>query len=377
MGVSIDSVSRLIGRIYDVAYQQDDLAPVMVDFARLFSASRACLVRQGEDMDSYRTAASADDFADFVNLGFDTIRNERLFGAMQMLPVGALVARTDLVDDAAFHRGEVWARLFRPRDMDVGLAYKLRASGTRSWFIDLHRSAKQGPLPDDELRLFRDILPHFERATRISEEFDDERGLAKGASHFSTGALLVDGNAHVQRADAGAIAFLERAGSPLRLANRDIACADPHDSQRLRQLVVDCCRPGSETVSGTGGSILVTATSDPQSESLFLSVLPYLGTRPFDLGPARRALILIHEALPARSEDFERQLRATFGLTAAETKIAASLAAGLTLKQAAESSMIRINTARWYLDEIFRKTRTNHQGQLVALLAKLRMLRPK
>ena len=52
-------------------------------------------------------------------------------------------------------------------------------------------------------------------------------------------------------------------------------------------------------------------------------------------------------------------------LTLAETKIAASLAAGLTLKQAAETSAIRINTARWYLDEIFRKTRTNRQGQLV------------
>lgn len=377
MGVSIDSVSRLIGRIYDVAYQQDDLAPVMVDFARLFSASRACLLRQGEDMDSYRNAASADDFADFVGLGFDAIRNERLFGAMQRLPVGALAARSQLVDDAAFRRGEVWERLFRPRDMDVGLAYKLRASGSTSWFIDLHRSARQGPLPDDELRLFRDILPHVERATRISEEFDDMRGLAKGASQFSTGALLVDGNAHVQRADAGAIAFLERAGSPLRLANRDIACTDPQDSQRLRQLVVDCCRPGSEAVSGTGGSILLTARSDPQSEPLFLSVLPYLGRRPFDLGPARRALILIHEALPSRSEDFERQLRTTFGLTVAETKIATSLAAGLTLKQAAENSTIRVNTARWYLDEIFRKTRTNHQGQLVALLAKLRMLRPK
>lgn len=116
----------------------------MVDLARLFSGSRACLVRQGSDMASYRTAASAEDFDDFVGLGFETIRKERLFGAMQRLSVGAVAARSDLIDEATFRRGEVWERLFRPRDMDVGIACKLRASGTTSWFVDLHRSAKQG-----------------------------------------------------------------------------------------------------------------------------------------------------------------------------------------------------------------------------------------
>ncbi|WID95804.1 hypothetical protein QO058_24105 [Bosea vestrisii] len=351
------------------------MAPVMVDLARLFSGSRACLVRQGDDMASYRTAASADDFDDFIGLGFDTIKNERLFGAMQMLPVGGIASRSDLVDEPTFRRGAVWERLFRPRDMDVGLACKLRASGRTSWFVDLHRSAKQGPLSNDELRLFREILPHFERATRISAEFDDIAGLAKGASHLSGGALLVDANGHVQRANAEAAAFLERADALLQVRNHEIACASPQDTQRLRQLVVACCRPAAQAVSGAGGSLLLSPRSDRQSEPLFLSVLPYLGTRPFDLGPAPRAVILIHEALPSRSEDFERQLRAIFGLTVAETKIAASLAAGLTVKQAAEASAIRINTARWYLDEIFRKTRTNRQGQLVALLVKLRMLR--
>ena len=377
MAIAIDAASRFIGRIYDVAYRQDDLAPVMVELARLFSASRACLVRQGEDWDSYQAAASANDFDDFLGVGFDTLSKERLFGAMQMLPVGILVSRAEMVDDAAFRRGEVWERLFRPRDMDIGLAYKLRASGTTSWFVDLHRSERQGPLSEDERRLFQAILPHCERATRISAEFDDVGALAKGAAQLSAGALLVDANGHIRRANAGAGAFLDRADGLLRVTNREIVCADPQDTERLRQLVIDCCRPGAESEAGAGGAMLVASRNDPQAESLFLSVLPYLSTRPFELGPVWRAVILIHDAFPSRSEDFERQLRATFGLTLAETKIAASLAAGLTLKQAAETSAIRINTARWYLDEIFRKTRTNRQGQLVALLAKLRLIRAR
>lgn len=375
MRTSADSVARLIGRIYDVAYQQETLSSVMVDFARLFSGSRACLLRQGNDADSYRAAASAEDFDDFIGLGIDTLRNEPLFGAMQTLPVGAVVARAEMIDEPTFRRGEVWERLFRPRDMDIGIACKLRMSGTTSWFVDLQRSATQGPLSHTELRLFREILPHFERATRISAEFDDIRGLAQGAAQLSAGALLVDANCQVQRANAEAAAFLERDDALLRVRHREIACASPQDTQRLKQLVIDCCRPGTDAVSGPGGSMLVTPRNDRQSEPLFLSVLPYLGTRPFDLDPVRRAIVLIHAAVPSRSEDFERQLRTIFGLTPAETKIAASLAAGLTLQQAAENSAIRINTARWYLEEVFRKTQTNRQGQLIALLARLRMLR--
>ena len=49
-------------------------------------------------------------------------------------------------------------------------------------------------------------------------------------------------------------------------------------------------------------------------------------------------------------------------------RLASSLAKGLSLKGAAQASDIRFSTARSYLESIFRKTGTNQQGQLVALL---------
>ena len=61
-------------------------------------------------------------------------------------------------------------------------------------------------------------------------------------------------------------------------------------------------------------------------------------------------------------------LRALFDLSPAEAKLAAALASGMTLKEAAAGARIQINTARSYLDSIFRKTGTHQQSQLVALL---------
>jgi DNA-binding CsgD family transcriptional regulator len=61
-------------------------------------------------------------------------------------------------------------------------------------------------------------------------------------------------------------------------------------------------------------------------------------------------------------------LRGLFDLSPAEAGIAAGLAAGLTVTQIAAARGIGLTTARTHLAQIFRKTGTAQQGQLVALL---------
>jgi DNA-binding CsgD family transcriptional regulator len=101
---------------------------------------------------------------------------------------------------------------------------------------------------------------------------------------------------------------------------------------------------------------------------LALSVGPLLNP-PHELPlVGRHAAIFIREMsldLPAR---FTEQARALFALSPKEAKLAASLASGRTLKQAADDSRIALSTARSYLETIFRKTGTRQQSHLVALL---------
>ncbi|WP_416193181.1 helix-turn-helix transcriptional regulator [Nitrobacter sp. TKz-YC01] len=61
-------------------------------------------------------------------------------------------------------------------------------------------------------------------------------------------------------------------------------------------------------------------------------------------------------------------LMGLFDLTPAEVRLVTSLGRGLSLKAVAQENGIKFSTARSYLDKIFRRTGTNHQGQLVALL---------
>jgi DNA-binding CsgD family transcriptional regulator len=61
-------------------------------------------------------------------------------------------------------------------------------------------------------------------------------------------------------------------------------------------------------------------------------------------------------------------LRGLFDLSVAEAGIATDLSAGLSLKEVAVQRGISLNTVRTHLAHIFRKTGTNHQSELVALL---------
>jgi len=61
-------------------------------------------------------------------------------------------------------------------------------------------------------------------------------------------------------------------------------------------------------------------------------------------------------------------LTGLFDLTPAEVKLATALAKGLNLKMAAAEAGLQFSTVRTYLNRIFRKTGTNQQSQLVALL---------
>jgi DNA-binding CsgD family transcriptional regulator len=59
-----------------------------------------------------------------------------------------------------------------------------------------------------------------------------------------------------------------------------------------------------------------------------------------------------------------------FGLTPRQAMLAVLLARGASLAQAAAALKVTVETARWHLKEIFERTNTHRQADLVRLLCK-------
>jgi DNA-binding CsgD family transcriptional regulator len=87
---------------------------------------------------------------------------------------------------------------------------------------------------------------------------------------------------------------------------------------------------------------------------------------------ARKArVILLVVDLDERPRPRTGVLRQTFGLTEAESRIAARLALGESLQDIAVDHNVSIDTARAQLKSVLAKTRTHRQAEFVALVNRL------
>ncbi|QXX76495.1 hypothetical protein MHY1_p00017 (plasmid) [Methylovirgula sp. HY1] len=102
---------------------------------------------------------------------------------------------------------------------------------------------------------------------------------------------------------------------------------------------------------------------------IIMRILPIDGAARGPFLSARALVILIDMATKLRPKTEE--IARIFRLTTAEARIAARVATGMTLENAAVELGITKETARNQLKSVFAKTGTHRQSELVALLARL------
>jgi DNA-binding CsgD family transcriptional regulator len=89
---------------------------------------------------------------------------------------------------------------------------------------------------------------------------------------------------------------------------------------------------------------------------------------------ARRARAVVTVVDPDRRIQADPDLlRAMFGLTTSEARVAGAIAAGSELRAISASLQITFETTRQYLKSVFLKTGTHRQAELAALLSALQV----
>jgi DNA-binding CsgD family transcriptional regulator len=174
--------------------------------------------------------------------------------------------------------------------------------------------------------------------------------------------LLLDEHKRLVYANQQAAALQAR-GDGLTLSASGVSLLRKQDDARLRTLIARAL--SAPDVAGTAMRAQRSAGKRPYG----ILVAP-LSRRPLSpsASPLRPAVcVVITEADLHRDLPVDR-LRGIFELTEAEARLAALLAGGDDLRSAAQSLGITYGTARVRLAEIFQKTETRRQGELVNLL---------
>lgn len=353
------ALSSLLADLYGGVEAARPWAPFLETLARWMSASYAVLIISAPEGPSPGTfvAPGADPqrSADYIDSFFaeDPFRG---------LPDGKV---TSFADFMASRPGDCY-RAYRDYLALAGgeqvIAVDLRFEGT---FEARFRIMRIDALPDfsvaDRARL-QALVPHLRIAIALFAKMQlagAQHGVFYSAAEgFGVAVLILDRSRRIVSSNLLAERFLaegeglRRSGEKIFFASRDVAAtvgallAGPADQDGIRRFLI----PRSERGD-------LAATTRPIT-------LPAIHS-----GAGSLALFLTDP--DAREVPDDVLLRAMFGLTPAEAKLAARLARGNSLVDAARLGGISPNTAKSQLRAIFAKTGTRRQSQLAVKLAAL------
>jgi DNA-binding CsgD family transcriptional regulator len=238
------------------------------------------------------------------------------------------------------------------------------ACGDDFWCLSIQRTIDQGPFSEAEQQ----------RLAKLSTQLASAAALARALSFARADAAMA-----AFEASGTAIALLDIRREVLK-ANESAECLLGTDLQIVRNRLVSFDRAATAALDQALHQLLWTRSASALMPPV---VLPRRNGRPVLAYPMRLAsvtgtplgdcqAIVVLVDLDRQERPPEAVLRATFGLTAAEAKLAQSLISGKTLQNAADFGGISQATAHSQLKAIFAKTQTHKQSEMVSLLARLR-----
>jgi DNA-binding CsgD family transcriptional regulator len=239
--------------------------------------------------------------------------------------------------------------------------------------VGLHRPRSSRPFERSDRAGLALLLPHLQRALEIRQKFaaiEQRDALAFGAlEHLAIATLIVRADGKVVFANAAARRLAEaRDGFVLGGERTGLAAGHAGETRALRQLIAEAAMATAGRGTAAGGALRL---SRPSHKRPYVAMVSPLAPR-WTSEPTALVLVSDPDEAPMVPRDVLVQL---FGLTPAEARLALALGAGESLEDAAETFGVGLTTVRTQLRQVFAKTDTNRQADLVRLLARLDLRR--
>lgn len=367
--VSPDRLSSVIGSIYDAALEPSRWTGVLPSIAAIFDSQQVALnVLDGNARTVQFIAAHGlgdDDFALFREFAANT--DAPIW--YQTAPVDRPSLRSAISNNRDFSRSAYYNEVIRPS----GSFYALLAPVMRSQqnHVDLFVARETGrdDYSAEHLETMQMLVPHVRRAVDLSRKLVTGQSLLSAFSHLPFGVIFVDPQLRVIDMNAAAEAVVMKPRTAVCVRSGELSITDARSHAELQRLVMDACRLRDGLTPGAGGDIMIRADRNNRADvDIVLSIAPLMAADAPGIPFEPCAVIFMREISLELPAGFTEQVRTLFDLAPKEASLAASLASGRTLKQAADDNRIQISTARSYLEKIFQKTGARQQSQLVAIL---------
>ncbi|WP_418594951.1 response regulator [Ponticoccus sp. (in: a-proteobacteria)] len=187
-------------------------------------------------------------------------------------------------------------------------------------------------------------------------------GAERALDLIALGVVLLDGGGRVLHANCAARSMIET-GEFVTLQKGAVGATDTPGDRALRDAITEALAAARAGLGKLTGVMLERAEDALTASALVCPLPKTFGT------PETQPHVAVFLSPPARQRRISAPLLADlFGLTPTETRVAAALASGARPADAAVELGVSQTTIAFHMRNLFQKTGTNRQTDLVALI---------
>ena len=237
-----------------------------------------------------------------------------------------------------------------------------------SSFVTVFRREGQSAIGDDALATADLLVPHLDRAVAIHSQLGEIEGrelaLHEVVDRIPTGVLILDSQSRPILINRMAERIL-RADDGLSLSEKGPTAIDRATTSALRSRIDSAVHPVRGRELAGGGFMGLPRPSGRRDFPVLIT--PILG-REQSRRLADAAVVLFISDPEFRDVDLSAIFSEIYKLTPAEGELVQLLAQGRSLEEAAAFRSVTLNTARSQLKQIFAKTGTRRQSELLQVV---------
>ena len=373
--VGFGEKSALIGSIYDCALEPDLWPATLQRMCEAFGGHSAGIV-----------------LLDFVGAGDRLVRDwgptttwaERMGGVLNSVKrihrqfLGMRGARLDepiilprdLAPQVNVFSTPFYQEWAQPQRIHQVMEAVALSETTRLGLFCITRQDHMGVFSDDLISLMRDLAPHIRRAITISDLLDlrtvERQAFSAVIDSITTGICIVGAGGEILHANTAAKAMFENK-LPIRSDNGRLRVPDKTATAELLRAIA----AAQEEEAHIGSNGIGVALGGTDGRHSVAHVLPLArGDVRTRLVPQALAAVFVNEDGPASFVNLEAIAR-SFEFTASETRLTHELVMGRTLAEAAAALGVVESTVKTHLQNVFFKTGTSRQVDLITLLHRL------
>jgi DNA-binding CsgD family transcriptional regulator len=280
-------------------------------------------------------------------------------------PSGKILRRREELTDAEWERTGLYNDIYRPTETHDALCVKLVCSEDALVVIGFNRLRHLGAFEDSHLAALRAAIPHLQRAVQTYLRLHDLE--AHRAAHealwnrLNCGVILLREDGRTLWSNAKADAILA-AGDGLQSRAGVLSAATPAETAELGRLIANAALCANARRGAPGGTLALSRPGKSRKLSVF--VAPFRSEQHV-IARAPSVVVLVND--PDPPQEAQHLFARCYGLTPREAALTRLLAKGCGLRDAADRLGMSSATARSHLRQVFAKTDTHRQAELVSL----------